>query len=49
MRTNDPALRLNRVDALAAIETARAALDGFIRSDAAERKIFLTLLAFPPR
>lgn len=45
----DPSLRVNRADAHAAVATARAALDGFVRADGAERRIFLTLLAFPPR
>ena len=45
----NPALRVSRDDARVAVGTARAALDGFLRADDAERKMFLTLLAFPPR
>jgi hypothetical protein len=45
----DPMIRVNRSDAILAVETARAALRRFRRTTAAGRVAFLSLLLFPPR
>lgn len=45
----DPAYRVRRGDAAAAVKLARSALTQFQGSEADQRVAFLTLLLFPPR
>lgn len=45
----DPLLRVKRSDAVSAVASARAALVRFRGASAARRRVFLSLLIFPPR
>jgi uncharacterized protein (UPF0332 family) len=45
----DPSHRLTSVDAMFAIHQSRTAIDAFERASFDSRKLFLTLLVFPPR
>jgi uncharacterized protein (UPF0332 family) len=45
----DPSHALSTVDAMFAIYLAKTAIDSFVSADSDERKLFLTLLLFPPR
>jgi hypothetical protein len=45
----DPAFPIKRRDAMQTLETAREAIGRFDRSSPLRRRMFLTLLAFPPR
>ena len=45
----DPSIRVKTSDAIAAIGTARSALNRFLTTDAARREAFLGLLLFRPR
>lgn len=45
----DPSSRIGTSDAIAAITAARRAIQFFQRASKARRKVFVTLLLFPPR